>query len=101
MQGDDRTARPRSRNGSSVPYGQSRAVTFEFPNLKPGVHQVEFKLAASDRLMFDNNRFLTFKVGAARLVLTIAETEEAAEFWQRGHTRQGRVRLPRRHARTT
>ena len=45
----------------------------------------EFQLAASDRLMSDNERFLTFKVGAARLILTIAETEEAAEFWQRGH----------------
>ena len=69
----------------SLPFGQSRAVTFEFPSLKPGVHQVLFELAAKDRLRFDDFRHLTFKVGSARLVLTIAETAEAAEFWQRGH----------------
>jgi len=68
-----------------IPYGQSRAVTFEFSALKPGVQQVLFELAAHDRLQFDDYRYLTFKVGSARLILSIAETEEAAEFWQRGH----------------
>jgi hypothetical protein len=68
-----------------IPYGQTRAVTFEFSGLKPGLQQVMFELAAHDRLQFDDYRYLTFKVGSARLVLTIAETEEAAEYWQRGH----------------
>jgi hypothetical protein len=68
-----------------VPYGQSRAATFQFERLKPGVHQVKFSLAAKDNLAFDNDQFLTFKVGAARLVLTVAETEEAAENWQKAH----------------
>jgi hypothetical protein len=76
---------PAAPKSVTVPYGQTRAVAFEFPNLKPGVHQVQFELAAHDRLQFDDFRFLTFKVGAARLILTIAETEEAAEFWQRAH----------------
>jgi hypothetical protein len=65
-----------------VPYGQSRAVNFVFKNLKPGLHQVEFSLEAADKLMFDNTRFLTFKVGETRRVLTIAEDPAAAGFWQ-------------------
>lgn len=68
-----------------VPNGQSRPLTFTFANLKPGLHQVEFNLAATDKLAFDNTRYLTFKVGAARLVLTIAESEEAARKWSDAH----------------
>src|SRR5262249_42308359 len=63
-----------------VPYGQSRPVAFEFVKIKPGVHQVEFSLATSDRLQFDNTYYRTFRVGAARNVLTIAEGETAAEL---------------------
>jgi len=69
-----------------VPYGQSRAATFEFRGMKAGVHQVGFTLAASDKLAVDNSRYLTFKVGAARLVLTIAESEAAARNWVAAHT---------------
>ena len=69
-----------------LPYGQSRSVTFQFDKLKPGLHQVEFNLATSDKLMFNNSRYLTFKVGAARCILTIAESEEAAANWQSAHT---------------
>lgn len=79
---NDIAAEPKSLD---LPYGQSGAVTFEFHNLKPGLNQVLFELAAKDRLHFDDFRYVTFKVGSARLVLTIAETVEAAENWQRGH----------------
>ncbi len=74
------------RRLATVPYGQSRAVTFEFKNLKPGVQQVEFSLEVPDKLMFDNSRFLTFKVGEARRILTIADDPVAAAFWQFAHT---------------
>ena len=92
---DGKEAAPKS---VVVAYGQSRPVTFEFDRLKPGLHQVEFSLVASDKLAFDNSRFLTFKVGAARLVLTIADNEESALNWQSRTCWQGRFRMPRRQA---
>ena len=69
----------------AVPPGQTRSVTFEFRNLKPGLHQVEFSLAAADKLAADNLRFLTFKVGEARRILTITDDKKAAAFWQAAH----------------
>jgi hypothetical protein len=70
------------RRLARVPYGQSREVTFEFKNLKPGLHQVEFKLETPDKLTSDNSRFLTFKVGEARRVLVVSDEPRAAAFWQ-------------------
>ncbi|MBA4188310.1 MAG: hypothetical protein C0467_09920 [Planctomycetaceae bacterium] len=72
-----------------VPYGQSRAVTFDFKNLKPGLHQVEFSLDSPDKLMFDNSYFLTFKVGEARRILTIADDPDGTAFWQLSHQSKG------------
>jgi hypothetical protein len=67
-----------------IPYGQSRPLTFQFDKLKPGLHRVEFSLATSDRLMSDNTRFLTFRVGEARRVLAITDEPRAALFWRAG-----------------
>jgi hypothetical protein len=67
-----------------VPYGRSQLLTFQFDNLKPGLHQVEFSLATSDRLMSDNTRFLTFRVGEARRILAITDEPRAALFWRAG-----------------
>ena len=50
------------------------------------MHQIEFSLETPDKLMFDNTRFLTFKVGETRRVLTIAEDRDAAGFWQEAST---------------
>jgi hypothetical protein len=72
------------RRAVTIPYGQSRVVTFEFPNLKPGWHQVEFRLETPDKLLADNTRFLTFKVGESRRLLVITDDPEAAVFWQAG-----------------
>jgi len=72
-----------------VPYGQSRPVTFEYKELKPGLHQVEFSLKAADMLMFDNSQFLTFKVGEARRILTIADDPDGTAFWQLSHQSKG------------
>ncbi len=78
-----------ARQRAVVPYGQSRAVTFEFKNLKPGLHQIEFTLDAADKLMFDNSHFLTFKVGEARRILTIADDPDGTAFWQISHQSKG------------
>ncbi len=77
------------RRLARVPYGQSRAVSFEFKNLKPGLHQVEFSLETPDKLMFDNTRFLTFKVGEARRILTICDDPRDAAFWQLAFAMKG------------
>ncbi len=67
-----------------IPYGQSRAVAFEFKGLKPGVQQVEFSLVAADKLMADNARFFTFQVGEPRRLLAITDDPAAAVYWQSG-----------------
>lgn len=69
----------------TVAAGQQRALTFEFRDLKPGLHQVEFALERGDKLPADNTRFLTFKVGESRRILTITSDKEAAAFWQAAH----------------
>jgi hypothetical protein len=65
--------------------GQTRTLAFEFRDLKPGLHQVEFALAAPDKLAFDNFRYITFKVGESRRILTITDDKESAAFWQAAH----------------
>ncbi len=69
----------------TVRNGQTQTVAFEFRDLKPGLNQWEFGLKASDNLGFDNTRFLTFKVGAARRILTITDDKKGAAFWQAAH----------------
>lgn len=84
----DGTGTP-TRRAVKVPYGQSRVVAFEFPNLKPGLHQIEFSLETPDKLMADNTRFLTFKVGEARRILTITDDPDTAVYWQIAHQVKG------------
>ena len=69
----------------TVPNGQTRDFTFEFRKPKPGLNQWEFALRTPDNLAFDNTRFLTFKVGAARRILTITDDRKGAAFWQVAH----------------
>jgi hypothetical protein len=69
----------------SIPAGQTRTAAFEFRDLKPGLHQVEFSLKTPDKLEADNKRYLTFKVGEARRILTITDDPDAAAFWQAAH----------------
>lgn len=65
-----------------VPAGQTRAVGFEFRDLKPGLHQLRFELETADALMADNARFVTFRVAEPRKVLTIADDPDEAGFWK-------------------
>ncbi|MBA4065386.1 MAG: hypothetical protein C0501_17070 [Isosphaera sp.] len=81
LDGSDKVA---DRKLVKMRYGQSQAVTFEFRGLKPGLHQVQFELESRDKLMFDNFRFLTFKVGEAKRVLTVTDDPKAALYWQAG-----------------
>jgi hypothetical protein len=69
----------------SIPAGQTRTATFEFRDLRPGLHQVEFSLKTPDKLEADNKRYLTFKVGEARRILTVSDDPDAAAFWQAAH----------------
>ena len=70
------------RKPVAVPGGQSRPLSFEFKDLKPGLHQLKFELETKDSLMVDNTRFLTFRVAEARKVLTIADDPDEAGFWK-------------------
>lgn len=69
----------------AIPAGQTRTADFEFRDLKPGLHQVEFSLETSDKLNYDNKRFITFKVGETRRILTISDNPKAATYWQAAH----------------
>jgi hypothetical protein len=70
----------------TIPAGQTQTAMFEFRELKSGVYQVEFSLKTPDKLAFDNTRYLTFKVGAARRILTITDDPKAAAFWLASHS---------------
>ncbi|HEY1191434.1 MAG TPA: BatA and WFA domain-containing protein [Gemmata sp.] len=72
----------------TVPNGETRAVAFELRDLKPGLNQWEFGLKTPDNLAFDNTRFLTFKVGSGRRILTITDDPKGAVFWQAAHLGQ-------------
>ncbi|MBY0460021.1 MAG: BatA domain-containing protein [Gemmataceae bacterium] len=69
----------------AVRNGSTQDVTFEFSNLKPGLNQWEFALGAADNLPFDDTRFLTFKVGASRRILTITDDPKGALYWRAAH----------------
>lgn len=67
---------PKNKVGSKevdVRDGQPQAVTFDFRDLPPGLHQARFRLERPDALMADNERFFTFRVAEARKVLTLTD----------------------------
>ena len=75
-------ARDPLRQEIAVPRGQSRTGTFDFRDLKPGLHQLAFELDPKDALMADNTQFLTFRVREARKILTIADDPSETAFWK-------------------
>lgn len=70
-------------------------VTFSFPDLTPGVHQVEVLLPTPDNLGpdgvpgFDNIRHVTLRIGEGRRLLTIADDVADAAYWQLAHKNKG------------
>jgi hypothetical protein len=67
-----------ARKEVEVRDGQTQTATFDFRDLKPGLHQVRFKLENPDALMADNTRFFTFRVAEARKVLAITDNADPA-----------------------
>jgi hypothetical protein len=61
------------RKEVEVKDGRTQTLTFDFRDLKPGLHQIRFKLANSDALMADNERFYTFRVVEPRKTLAITD----------------------------
>lgn len=85
---DGNADRP-ERKEESLTAGTPKAVTFTFKDLKPGLHQAEITLETPDNLPFDNTRHVTFRVGEARKILTIADDPADADFWKLAHEATG------------
>lgn len=69
--------------------GSPQAITFTLTDLKPGFHQVELSLETPDALLADNIRYVTFRVGEARQVLTITDHTDDAIYWRLAHEKKG------------
>ena len=79
----------------SVSPGVPSAVRYEREGLKPGLHQVELRLATADALPFDDIRHFTFRVRQPRKVLCITEpTPDAASALAGPAAGFARARLP-------
>jgi hypothetical protein len=61
------------RKEVEVKDGQTQTLTFDFRDLKPGLHQLRFELENADALMADNRRYFTFRVAEPRKVLAITD----------------------------
>ena len=78
-------------NDVALPAGVPTLTAFTFRDLKPGLHQAEVTLEAPDNLGpdgvpgFDNVRYVTFKVGESRRILTVCDDLTDAAFWQLAH----------------
>ena len=78
-----------------LPAGTPGPVAFTLTGLKPGVHQAEVRLTTPDNLGpadvpgFDNVRFVTFRVGGTRTLLTITDDPAAVRYWQLAHRAKG------------
>jgi len=77
------------RKEVKVPAGTPTSVAFQLNDLKPGLHQVEVSLETPDALLADNIRYVTFRVGDARKLLTISDDPDDAAFWQLAHKQKG------------
>jgi len=61
------------RKDTEVKDGSTQTITFDFRDLKPGLHQLRFKLENADSLMADNERSFTFRVTEPRRTLAITD----------------------------
>lgn len=79
------------RKEIALPAGAPVAVQFTLTGLPVGVHQAEIALETPDNLGpegapgFDNVRYVTFRVGAARKLLTVSDNPDEARLWQLAH----------------
>ncbi|HET6576228.1 MAG TPA: BatA domain-containing protein [Fimbriiglobus sp.] len=72
--------------------GTPKAIGFAFHDLKPGLHQVEVALETPDKLTADDVRYVTFRVGESKAILTVADDPAGAAFWQLAHQAKGEFR---------
>ena len=82
-------------NDVALPAGVPAGTSFTFRDLKPGLHQAEVTLETPDNLGpdgvpgFDNVRYVTFRVGESRRLLTICDDPTDAAFWKLAHQQKG------------
>lgn len=84
----DGSGTPEKRN-LRIPAGTPQPVSFQYRDLKPGLHQAEVTLERPDRLAYNNVRFATFRVGEPRRILTISDDPDDAIYWQLAHQTKG------------
>ncbi len=89
----DNAAKP-ERQEVALTAGTPVPVVFTFKDLKPGLHQAEVSLETPDNLGpegvpgFDNVRYVTFRVGEGRKILTICDDPDDAAYWKLAHTKK-------------
>ena len=78
-------------NDVALASGVPTPTAFTFRDLPPGLHQAEVTLETPDNLGpagvpgFDNVRYVTFKVGESRRILTVCDDPDDAKVWQLAH----------------
>ncbi|MFO0851082.1 MAG: BatA domain-containing protein [Gemmataceae bacterium] len=72
---------PPDRTEVKLPAGSPVPVSFTFKDLKPGLHQAKVTIR-DDNLAADNVRYVTFKVGESRTLLTITDDPSDADYWK-------------------
>lgn len=79
---------PPDRREVDLPLGPPAAVKFTLTDLKPGTRQARVTVR-DDALAADNVRFVTFKVGEARTLLTVSDAPDDAFLWKLAHEAKG------------
>lgn len=78
------------REIAPLPAGTPKTVEFVFPDgFDAGLYQAEVSLEATDAMTFDNVRFVTFRTGETRKLLTIVDEPDSAAYWQAAHRSMG------------
>jgi hypothetical protein len=79
---------PPERREVDLPLGPPVPVKFTLIDLQTGVHQAKVTVR-DDALAADNVRFVTFKVGDARTLLTVSDNPDDAFLWKLAHEAKG------------
>lgn len=78
------------REIAPLPAGTPKTVEFVFKEgFDADLHQAEVTLEATDAMTFDNVRYVTFRTGEAKKLLTIADDPYSAALWGLTHRTKG------------
>ena len=82
---------PEQTKQAVIPASGTAGVSFTIPEalLRPGLYQAELRIETADNLMFDNVRYVTFKVAEPRKILTISDDPGEALWWQLANDAKG------------